>query len=555
MIAAVPFTSEFQRIYDLPRRSPEPPPDAVDVLTRMLRTPNGTQELRPLQAMAILEAVDCQGLIAFMPVGSGKTIPSFTIPVAAEAKRPVLIVPAALRDKAVAEDIPALRKHWRLHCNLQILSYDMLSSPRAATLLEDIQPDWILLDEAHKLKNPQATRTKRVLQYLRKHPETRLVALSGTMTTQSLFDFAHLCQNALKGKSCPVPLSYVVLNDWDAALGAGQNWATQPPMEPGVLLKFCKRLPDGTLENARQGYFRRLVETPGVVATTTNEVPGVSLSVRRRGLVVPEKIQDALKELRRTWKTAWGEEVESGLAMAKHARELASGFYYRWKWPGDRPDKEWLFARAEWHRELREWLKRPQFGTLGAANVGKKIVAGELHSDTYWTWAAIRDRYGKKGPPVQAVWLDTFLIQDAIRWLSEHPKGIAWFSLRAVGYALRAHGVKVFHSEDEFPKVDEKIHVHEPIAASIRGHGTGKNLQWYHCDSLVTSCPPSGDTWEQLIGRQHRIGQASPVVAFDVLLHTPELEAAWAEALNRAEYMQDQTGTPQKLLSATREGL
>ncbi len=549
----VPDTAEFRRILALPRRPPEPPADAAELLTRMLRTPNGTVTLRPLQAMAILEAVDNQGLFGLMPVGSGKTIPSLVIPVAMEAKRPVLFVPAALRDKAIAEDIPEIRKHFRLHCNLKILSYDMLSSPKASQLLDEIKPDLILLDEAHKLKNPQAVRTKRFLQYLKQNPETRLVALSGTMTTQSLFDFAHLCQHALKGKKCPIPVSYVVLNDWDAALGAGQNWATQPPMDPGVLLNFC-----APGENARQGFFRRLTETPGVVATQTNDVPGVAVRIQRAPpLEVPEKIEAALKELRKTWRTAWGEEVESGLALAKHARELASGFYYRWKWPNGIPDREWLFARAEWHKELREWLKRPEFGTLGPANVAKKIIAGELESDTYWTWAKVRDRYGSKGkgPPVEAVWIDTFLVTHAQRWMAEHPRGIAWFQHRALGYALKAMGVKVFMSEDEMPKLNDRVHVREAMACAIKGHGTGKNLQWWHCDNLTLSCPSSGDTWEQLVGRTHRTGQASPVVNFEVLLHTSELEDAWGAAVNSAEYMQDTTGTPQKILNAERQGL
>jgi hypothetical protein len=557
-VAGVPNTSELQRILALPRRAPEPPAGAVDLLTEMFKTPAGTKKLWPIQAHALIEAADCAGLFGFVKIGGGKTLISYLAPLAMEAKRPLLLVPAALKHKAIEQDIPETQLHFRLHCGLRIESYDMLSSPRSAFMLDEYKPDLIVLDECQALKNPIATRSKRFTAYLKANPSTRLVAMSGTATTQSLRDYAHLMAHALK-EGCPLPRTWVVLEDWDAALGAkagkdngtggtvdGDGW--QPAKEPGALMYFCK-----TGETAREGFRRRLVETAGVVVSMDDNIEGVDLKVTTSKIATPPLIRDALVELRRTWKTAWGEEVESGLALAMHARQLACGFYYRWKWPGGIPDREWLFARSEWHRELRERLKRSTPGLDSPALVGKAIVEGKLESDTYWPWAAIRERHGKKGPPVEAVWLDPFVVRHVVQWMDKHPHGIAWYSYRAVEGALRKMGVPVYGRDDEFPidPTTHKINVRGSFAASMKSHGTGKNLQWNHHENLIFNCPagsPSNAALiDQTIGRTHREGQGSPLVTVEVLLHTIELEAAWQTSLRRATYMQETAG-PSKML-------
>lgn len=557
MSNGVPITAELKRIIALPRRPPEAPQGAVELLTEMFKTPGGAKTLWPIQALALIEAADCQGLFGFIKIGGGKTLVSYLAPLAMEAKRPLLLVPAALKHKALAQDIPETQLHFRMHCGLRIESYDMLSSPLSAFMLDEYKPDVIILDECQAFKNPNATRTKRFTAYLKANPSTKLVAMSGSATTSSLKDYAHLMAYALKEGS-PLPRTWVVLEDWDAALGAkagtdivdDSGWA--PRKEPGALMLLCD--PAKGDKTARDGFRRRLLETPGVVASVSDDLEGIDLKVRTIGKAqlprgfVPSVIADALTELRRTWKTAWGEEVESGLALASHARQLACGFYYRWKWPNNTPDREWLFARSEWHRELRERLKRSQPGLDSPALIGKAIVEGRLESDTYWPWEAIRERHGKKGPPVEAVWLDAFVIRYVLQWLDQHPHGIAWFGYRAVEAALRNTGVTVFGRDDRFPidPATHKIDVKGSFVASMKSHGTGHNLQWNHWENLFFNCPAgtpaNAAMLDQTIGRTHRDGQKNKIVTADVLLHTPELEAGWEQCLRRAKYMQE-TGT------------
>lgn len=78
----------------------------------------------------------------------------------------------------------------------------------------------------------KSARTRRFLRYLEAHPETRLVAQSGTLATRTIKDYAHLAEFALREGS-PLPLREPVVEEWAAALDPGT--AVAPP---GLLLKL-----------------------------------------------------------------------------------------------------------------------------------------------------------------------------------------------------------------------------------------------------------------------------------------------------------------------------
>ena len=71
-----------------------------------------------------------------------------------------------------------------------IFPYSLLSTRDASELLEKIRPQLMVFDEAHMLKHRNSARTKRVWSYWKKH-RPQVVALSGTMTSKSLREFAH----------------------------------------------------------------------------------------------------------------------------------------------------------------------------------------------------------------------------------------------------------------------------------------------------------------------------------------------------------------------------
>ena len=63
--------------------------------------------------------------------------------------------------------------------------------------------------------------------------------------------------------------------------------------------------------------------------------------------------------------------------------------------------------------------------------------------------------------------------------------------------------------------------------------------------------PSSGKVWEQLLGRTHRPGQGADVVEVHIYQHTGAYKQALSSAIKDAEYIQDTTGSGQKLLYCT----
>ena len=85
------------------------------------------------------------------------------------------------------------------------------------------------------------------------------------------------------------------------------------------------------------------------------------------------------------------------------------------------------------------------------------------------------------------------------------------------------------------------------IVASINAHREGKNLQDSFSRNLVITVMPDAGGLEQVIGRTHREGQPEDEVTFEFYLHTTELKDALEKAQLRAKYVQETTGSAQKL--------
>ena len=88
------------------------------------------------------------------------------------------------------------------------------------------------------------------------------------------------------------------------------------------------------------------------------------------------------------------------------------------------------------------------------------------------------------------------------------------------------------------------------MALSARAHGTGLNLQ-KHRESLFLSFPSSGKAAEQIIGRTHRSGQEADEVLATYYAHTAEVRDSVKRAREDAAYIEQTTGSPQKLLYAS----
>lgn len=509
-------TSEFERIKGLPRRRWEHTFYDYGLST-------GSMSLWLQQAAALAECCSYGG--AFLPigVGQGKALISLLAPVVMEAKRPVLFVPAQLREQTKHHVIPAMSQHWQLHPDLKVIGYSELSLEKNADMLDVINPDLIILDECHMAKHRTAGRTKRLVRWFREHPETKCVALSGTISKRSLKDFAHILHWCLRDRS-PLPLKWTELQEWALAIDEGID--DEQRYSPGVLSEFC-----AAGENVRQGYCRRLTETPGVVATKESSVDA-SIQITRFKIAdqMPDEVYNAIAKMRRTWETPNGDPILQAVDLWRKTRELALGFWYRWE---PAPPKDWLKARQEWKQYAREILKNNRRGLDTELQVWN---ASEDRRERH-AWGEIKNEFRIT---VVAEWISDFALCSIEQWVKEG--GIVWIKHRTVGQKISERGLRYFGAGDE-----GILTTTEPaICVSIDAHSTGKNLERYS-RNLITSPPTSGETWQQLLGRTHREGQLADTVTVDVMLHCEELEACFEKARADARYLEDTFGNRQKL--------
>jgi len=122
---------------------------------------------------------------------------------------------------------------------------------------------------------------------------------------------------------------------------------------------------------------------------------------------------------------------------------------------------------------------------------------------------------------------------------------IVWYQSRAVEEALRERDMMVYGAGQNPPMQGHTC------AMSIAAHGVGKNLQHGWSKQLILETPSSGKVWEQLLGRTHRPGQEADVVEAVVYQHTRAYSGALCKSVEDAEYIQDTTGSRQKLLFCT----
>jgi len=571
-------SEDLTRILALPRR---PQLDLTstrglamaELMTRKLSRSNPYCEcqgvcikaLKPVQAWALYEASKGEGLAGAIGVGSGKTGLGILMPLVMSSKVAVILLPPGQVAQLVRD-----HAQWSQHFNtpsliydnqtkgqlkpgsptLYVLPYSQLSTAKSTALLETLKPDLILADEAHKLRYKDTATTARVLRYLVSHPETRFCFWSGTLTSKSIKDYAHLLAFALREGS-PLPLSTPTVEEWSLALDPS-DW--QAP--GGALAQLCH---DG--EPLSKGYHRRFVETLGVVATQTSSIDASIVFEERQAPPIPTKVQEAIKDLRASWVRPDGEELVDILQVTSTARELAAGFFYRWRFPRGEPDSvilKWFSARKAWHKELRDKLKCREehldspLLCAQAAIRSSQGYRGDLpvwRSDTWGGWVEVRETVE---PQSEAVWIDTYLAEDSAKWALAN-RGIVWTEAQAFGAKVAELAGLPYHAGG--PNADRLILAEtgkRSLVASIKAHGTGRDgLQKLFSRQLVSNPPSSGATWEQLLGRLHRIGQGADEVTTEVYRHTPEYAEAIDSAILKARYTQDTLGTQQKLINTS----
>lgn len=531
----VEYSEDFARISGLARRTWTLEEGAAlsAELTPLLKTPHGTMTLLPFQALGLREFWEVGGLFCSASVSSGKTLLGALLGHVGQAKRAVLMLPAKLMGKGgkrgkTEKDLAELAKHWNFKAPT-LLSYESLGVVSGKGTLEDLAPDLLILDEAHKLRNPNASRTRRVARYLKAHPECRVCVMSGTTIKRSIKDYAHLIKWTHRGLS-PLPLSREILDDFDCALSEKIDMSNR--IHPGVLLEWCLsgEIEEFGLTNAaRRGFARRLDQTPGVLCHHVAPADvGADIVIRE---IVPQArpaIDGAFELLRGKWELPDGQELVDGCEIYRHAREMSLGFHYHWKFPAP---PNWLSARKAWGAWVREKLKHSR-----NYDSPDDVARAYPSQPELLAWRAIRDTYR---PETSISWLDMGTdspMSVCVRWLKEHD-GIVFTEHTQFGEQLaRLAGVPYFGAggRDSATGLGIDDYHGRACVASIASNSEGRNLQRWH-KALVTSAPPNGPAWEQLIGRLHRLGQKASLVEIWVVMGCLEQYQAFWQSVADAE--------------------
>lgn len=544
----VPETPELHRVLDLPRRVWEELPnldELIEQVSEYLKRPQGTQTLLAVQAVILMELHDYGGSLGPIPVGEGKTHISFLAPVVLEAERPLLVVPAKLRDKTLRE-FAVLEQHWKSHPRLQVVSYQKLSREGGTAYLQRLQPDLLIFDEAHKLKNPEAAVTRKINLWMKARPETKVIAMSGTITKRSLLDFAHIIRWCLP-LGCPLPQVLSELEAWAAAVDEIKNYEQRKQTAPGALTAFCNPMEKQQgLSGIRSAIRRRIQETPGVVAHKGGEV-AASLNIAlhlmdgysERLRTLARKLYDGVLPNGDVYIVEGKENSPTALqARWRIMRTLTSGFWYEWD---PQPPKDFLELRSSWKKVVRRILEEHLPGLESEALVTKAAIQNKLGlaaHELYKEWRAIKDLHKWK---VKPVWEDDRVVQYVAQWAKEN-RGLIWVSEVALGEKLQEDlGLPYFHEmgRDSMDRFVESMRPRDgSIVLSVESNFEGRNLQVWN-NNLVISPPPTGTVWEQLLGRTHRKGQEEDEVWVDVLVGCAVEMQCWRQAVRDCRYGSD----------------
>lgn len=585
------ITDDLERIQNLPRR-PFPTDAELDGYVRKWNStlgisdaerglctcakdfPNGCiKSLMPLQAWTLEEYSTTGGALGKLAVGGGKTGLDILLGmVRPGVKRIMLLLKAHLVDQFLDVDYRQWRRHFRVpnldgryahesvpgRPTLFVYSHTDIQTPRNTGLLESLKPDLIIIDESQAFANPKSSRTIRLNRFFQKHPETEFVALSGSMNTKSINDYAHHALLALREQS-PLPADPSTLRNWAKVIDPNVNDTLRAPA--GSLRLFCEGV-----ESVEEGIGRRVRETKGVVVSAESSCSLPLYMHTRRPPPMPEELREPFRILHVEKTRPDGEEPDTPFRLAQWGRQMACGFYYHWRFPkGESEDliSEWFERRAAWNKDVRTCMElNPEEGMDSPRlleNAAQRYHArykGPLPvwaSPTYLPWKEIEP----KVQPVTAFrWLSNHLLDDATAWAVEQKAagrgGIVWCEFSEFGQRLASRlGVSYYNGGDENAAALRAETGSRVVVCSIKGHGTGTNLQRFR-HHLVTGVPADAGAWEQLLGRSHRHGQTE-AVHYTVYQHTNELRGAMEKAMEKAAWIFKMDKCDQKLLLAQRD--
>lgn len=527
---------ELLRIRALPRRRWQDDPqleELTDAQTARFKRTNALEpdaRLFPVQAVGLAEFELYNRLTAVWSIGTGKTLASALLPTVAKAKRPLLLLPAALIDKTRRE-FKTLSKTWFVHPSIQLFSYERISLANYKTFLQDGRFDLILADESHNLKNPKAGRTRRIGDYLIEAGlgNVPFVPLTGSPGDSSVGNLAHYLYWS-QGEHSPLPKP----GTWELVqiCQATDERTRELRREPGALLQFVDSPPesaDQRLVVVREGLGRRIEETPGVVYHRHASVDCSLYIDAWINETCSSAIEDVFEHVRET-----GDEMPDGrvleTALDRHSTfsTLSLGFC---RYLDPPPPDDWRAARKAYRSFVNECIDDRGLGFDTPGEVTLACESGNLDSfGVYEMWRDIEPSF----KPISRVhWFSEEVLALLAEWMSKND-AIVWVPYPAFGRALARRSGRPFFHHQGMSLTHGSIEAYESsdaIIASTQSNATGRNLQRW-AKNLIVGPSAKADLQEQQIGRTHRAGQKADAVEVTYFVGSVEN----LDAIDRARY-------------------
>ena len=534
---------DLERIRAIPRRVASYTDAQVwsEVLTPEFLLPKARGTLKPWQAYCLAEAMQHGGLVAGLPVGEGKTLLSYLLPIALNSHRSLLLQPSAgLRDKT-SSDFRSYVGTWRTPSPPpQVWTLQSLAPEIGEHKIAQLRPTLIMVDESDAAANISSSAVRRIIRYVRAERDAgRVVYLcffTGTLSRKSIMGYWHQLHLALR-ENAPMPEREGEAQMWAAALddwGLRNSSVGRP--SPGPLGR--------TIKEAREWFQRRLIETPGVVIVDgdscdrkltiniqyANEDPGLDAHYERF-LTQHEDPE--------------GTPVSDPLSRWRIDGQLGCGLYQKYV---DPPPIDWREARRALASFVRDEIDRTTYAAR-PLDTEAQVIRHRPDDLRVQAWLAVKDTFT---PVTRATWVTSSTIESVREWLAEsRGPSVVWCGSVEFGAELAEVARLPYYTRKGRDQNGRALHDADPrrsLIASWHANMRGFNLQAWNRAAIVLP-PQSAKYLEQIFGRHHRSGQLRDVV-FTIFATSGGTLDAFASALSEARFAQSTTTMTQKILRA-----
>lgn len=488
---------------------------------------------------------------------------------------------------------------------LYIFPYSNLSAEDAYDLLMWIHPTAILLDEAHYVANRESARTRRLFtNYIEDEMnyELDLCGVSGTITDKSIMDYYHIAKVASKN-NCPLPMATNLANEWATVIDSTGTGAATGPIMP--LIQWARekfptiaRELNDDLSGFRRAYKLRLNTSPCCVSSGDADIK-TSLTLHNvciaglegvegyRTFDYPgfQQLRTFMSQVEDEWISPSGDNIDYALHKYRYLYELSAGFYNRLVWPEPEdyatrkgmPESqaEDFLYRAKIHhaaqqihmKEMRQFIEDDSSPGLDTplqihrhmhqhvTEHTRLMVSDSLFSS--WMDMKDLDFEGRPQRDREPIRICQYKVNDAASWAQEMQRkgkgGIIWCfhkGMRQWMYeTLVSCGVDAMDCPAGTHEIEDENNSHRIAVASISGHGTGKNLQFFQ-EQYFLQWPRSPKQAEQTLGRLHRVGQKADELTVRMNNSLEFDHMNFAACLTEALYIHQTVGNRQKIVIA-----